>query len=528
MTARSMLRSAAAILISVSVLSLAVVLTSRGYSGHAEAPVAAALQEGLPPVVPQPVGPPPGMPAVISAEFYVSVTGNPQASGTFDEPWDIATALSQPEGVVPGSVIWLRGGRYGDSKTYFTSKLKGTAESPIIVRQWKDEHVTLDGALIVNGAYTWFWGFEITSSQTDRTGDRYNPTAGTLDGVHAFGPFTRFINLVVHDTREGFGLWTPAEGAEVTGCIIYHNGWQGPDRGHGHGIYTQNQGAAKLLRDNIIFNQFAMGIHGYGSAKAFVQHFLLEHNAVFNNGSLAEEGRTDNIFFGSGGSMSDIRLAANYTYHTPGANIGTSRAGWNFGGQNEDLSMTGNYFMGGFLALEMRNWNRVNFKGNTMYSASAINVFLQSKDLSNYSWDENRYFGLGRFYLSGQSMNYDAWRKATNFESGSQFTPGAPQGVWTFLHRNPYESSRGNLVIYNWDRSPSVDVDLSSLVAEGASFEIRDAQNYYAAPLQTGTYSGGTISVAMTDLKLTQPLGKVPNPPSHTGPDFAVFVVTSR
>lgn len=517
-----MMRGAVTVAITVSMLLLAVTISSRGISSQAEpghrVPTPNTLRPKWPAGIRKHGGP----------EFFASAIGSSSGRGTLEDPWDLPTALRQPSLVVPGSVIWLRGGHYGNGKTYFTSNLTGSPELPIVLRQWPGEQAVIDGSLVVKGAYTWFWGFEVTSSQTDRTGDQFNPAAGTLDGVQAFGPFTRFINMVVHDTREGFGLWTPAEGAEVTGCIIYNNGWQGPDRGHGHGIYAQNRDATKLIRDNIIFNQFGIGIHGYGSAKAFVRNFDVERNIVFNNGVLARDGRTDNIFFGSGGSLAGIRLEENHTYHSPAANIGTSRLGWNFGGQNEDVTVLNNYFIGGYLSLELRNWAQVKFRGNTIYSASAAGVYLQTRDSKSYEWDGNHYFGLGRFFLSGQSMNWAAWRGATGFESGSQFSAGAPSGVWVFLNRNRYEPHRGHLVVYNWNHQSTVDVDLSSFVADGASFEIRDVQNYHSAPVVSGRYTGRTVALAMTNVAVEQPLGHVPNSPGHTAPEFAVFVVIAK
>ena len=45
-------------------------------------------------------------------DFYVSPSGSPSGDGSFANPWDLATALSGPASVTPGSTIWLRGGTY--------------------------------------------------------------------------------------------------------------------------------------------------------------------------------------------------------------------------------------------------------------------------------------------------------------------------------------------------------------------------------------------------------------------------------
>src|SRR5205807_8483784 len=138
---------------------------------------------------------------------------------------------------MPGDTLVLQSGRYTGS---FVSELTGAENNPIVVRQGAGARATVDGTITINGAWTTYWGFEVTNSSEDRTKER--PA-----GLNIYGPHTRFINLIVHDNGNGIAFWTPAVDAEIYGCLIYHNGWQGldPDRGHGHGIYTQNQTGQK-------------------------------------------------------------------------------------------------------------------------------------------------------------------------------------------------------------------------------------------------------------------------------------------
>ena len=461
----------------------------------------------------------------------MSPAGKPTGAGTRLDPWDLATALKQPSPVQPGSLIWLLGGKYGNSNTYFFSQLSGTESNPIIVRQLRGERATIEGSLVIHGKYTWYWGFEVMSSNTDRTGDQYNPKAGTLDAVDVEGPYTKLIDLIVHDARNGLGIWTPAEGAEAYGCIVFNNGWQGPDRGHGHGIYTQNQNAQKHLGDNIIFNQFGLGIQAYGSSDAFVRNYLVDHNIVFNNGVLSRDGRTDNILFGIGGPLSGIKIQNNYTYHTPEANIGTSRIGWSFGGINQDAVVTDNYFIGGYMAFELWNWQTLTFRGNSLYSARSADVYLQlvpPQNTGTYDWDANKYYGLGQFYFLGQTQNFNGWKTATRKDAQATFAPGAPTGVWTFVSPNKYEAGRGHIAIYNWDKNESIAVDVTSVLTVGKTFEIRDAQNIFGPAVVSGTYAGGKVVIPMTGLSVMQPNGVVPNPPQHTAPQFGAFVIVQH
>lgn len=461
-------------------------------------------------------------------EIYVAPYGATSAAGTLEDPLDLATVLARGPEVPPGSTIWLLGGTYGDGTAWFITRFQGVAGNPVTVRAWPGRRVTLNGCLLVEGAHTTVRDLEVLSTISDRTGSHENPAAGTLDGVVVNGPYTRLIHLTVHDTREGIAVWTPAVGAEVHDCLIYNNGWQGPDRGHGHGIYTQNRDGVKVISGNIIFNQFGTGIHAYGSTRAFVRNYDIHHNVLFNNGALAREGRADNLFLGSGGSLSGIRVEENYTYHTPDADSGASRIGWQFGGVNKDVIVRGNYFIGGYIAFELNSWAEARVQGNVTYAAHAYNVNLQPPAAwhpVDLAWDRNVHFGTEQFLFRNRKLDPAAWR-AAGLDPNGQFVPGRPQGLWTFLRKSEFDDNRATLVFYNWDRQPEACADLKSVWAPGGSYQAIDVQNPEADPVAQGTVAENPACFPMANLTPVQPLGDVPHPPAHTGPEFAVFVLT--
>ena len=110
-----------------------------------------------------------------ATQFYVAPNGSASGNGGIGQPWDLGTALAQPAAVHPGDTIWLRGGVHKMIyPAQFTSNLTGTASAPIVVRSYPGEHAIVDlgdmaSALYVNGAYTWFWGLEITASGIPRS-----------------------------------------------------------------------------------------------------------------------------------------------------------------------------------------------------------------------------------------------------------------------------------------------------------------------------------------------------------------------
>ena len=70
-----------------------------------------------------------------------------------------------------------------------------------------------------------------------------------------------------------------------------------------------------------------------------------------------------------------------------------------------------------------------------------------------------------------------------------------------------YEPGRANITIYNWGKATSVAVSLAAAgLASGDNFEVRDAQNFYGAPVATGTYAGAPIPIPMTGLTAADPV----------------------
>ncbi len=482
----------------------------------------------LPEPVPAPGNPPPPPAAGSGNQWYAAPNGSPHGDGSRSNPWDLATALAGPSSVRPGDTIWLRSGTYGDSRTIFHSRLKGTSAKPVIVRQYPGERATIDGGLATYSPYTWYWGFEITNSKTHRGEGRSAPECVcTYDGSTG----VKLINLVLHDCSQGIGFWTPARDAEAHGNLIYYNGYQGDSRGHGHGIYVQNRNGTKTISDNIIFSQFGLGIQAYGSGSAFVENIVADGNIVFNNGAISKDGiHVDNILFAGGAGLRNITVTDNYTYHTPDENDGYSRLGWPWSDVNHNVVARGNYWIGGESVIELWNWNRATFTGNTIYGRDMLMVMLQTTGNQNpasYEWRNNRYFGSARFRLGRSNESWTAWR-AAGLDRDSTYTPGAPSGVWAFVRPNKYEAGRGNIVVYNWDQRSSVEVDLSGVLQRGARYEIRDAQDFFGHPVATGTYNGGKVAIPMAGLRAADAVGGVPTSPRHTTAEFGAFVVLTR
>jgi hypothetical protein len=461
----------------VIALGLLIVVANR--DGEPQAPAEASAPVGT--------GTSGGGPACPSGQnVFVSPDGVATATGTREEPLDLKTALSRKGPAKPCDTIWLLGGTY---KGAFTSDIQGTEGSPIVVRQYPGERATLDSspshdpALSVNGNYVWFWGFEITNSNTQRTSNEPATWPGDLPrgtGVAVSGAHTKLINLAIHDLARGIEVGTSAVAPEMYGQLIYSNGWEGPQTSGGNGIETRNRGPRQVIADNIIFNQYSHGILALGSETMNVDNLTIEGNTVFNNGLPGRSGFARDILVGGSRPAANPILRDNSTYGGAQTYVG-------YGLGCENATITGNYLVGSSPLLLEKCTGTVT--DNTLFG--------------QYGFGE-----LPKLY------------------SQNTYLSARPTGVVIRQRRNAYEPGRSAITVYNWDKKPSVSIDLSkSGLAAGEVYEIRDAQNFFGSPVLSGTLgSENTVELRLSDLKAASPIGR-PGSLAHTAPEFAVFIV---
>jgi hypothetical protein len=480
-----------------------------------------------------------------STQWYVAPDGTPDGKGTLDSPWDLPTALAQGPGrteVTPGNTIWLRGGRYTGN---FISDLNGTADAPIIVRQYPGERAILDknaadasvSGLKVRGSYTWYWGFEIVNSYADR--NRRAPS-GDVDtwrgsGVNIYGPNNKFINLVSHDNGHAFGLWDEEGGTEIYGCVIYFNGNNKKE----HGIYGHNDQGTQLIADNMIFDGAGYGLHIYANnAGSPLSGFQIEGNAVFNNGALTLDDQvSDQILIGGvqGAPADRIVLRENYIY-TPIDAATSKNRGIRLGYEdtdNGDVRLLGNYIVGK-VPLKVQWWRSVESRDNTIFSqGTSVDVKTPlGGSPFDLQWDSNTYLS-GRkggpvFSFDDNPYGFSDWQKTKGLDLIGQVVQTAslrPGGLRVFVRSNKYEAGRANIIVFNWDLQAQVAVDVSAALQPGTKYEVRDVQNYFGEPVACGTYDGSPILLPLKLTQVAQPIGNVERSPAHTAGEFAVYVL---
>ncbi|HXY29790.1 MAG TPA: Ig-like domain-containing protein [Gemmatimonadaceae bacterium] len=475
---------------------------------------------------------PPPPPTGSHTGWYVSPSGSSGGNGSSSSPWDLQTALNQPGSVHAGDTIWMRAGTY---KGTFTSYLTGSPGNPIVLRQYPGEHATVDieaNAWSIQGSDAVYMDFEVTDLNTSResaiTGPWPDDQPRHLIDFDMVGPRTKAINLIVHDLGNGMGVWDQATDVEVNGCLVYNNGWDGPDRGHGHAIYTQNTTGTKKFIDNILLTSFDHGLQAYGSDAASVVNMVFDGNAAYANGGL-DIGGAWNMLVGGSAPTQNITFTNNYAFHP---NTVTSAVVGYYGTDNSNLTMTGNYI---YPALLLENWSPpVTFANNVIGGTGTIlNVYQKSGvSWSSFNFSNNTYMSSEAnnppFAITsgGNQTNYEwsAWRSTTGLDASSSYTQGTPTGTKVLVRPNQYEKGRANIYVVNFNHAGSVTADLSAVLTPGQKFELHNAFNYFAAPVVSGTYNGGAITIPISPQVPVAAIGGSPAtpPPSDI---FSVWIV---
>lgn len=502
--------------------------------------------------------------------WFASPTGksSSDADGSIQNPWDIYTAFRATNSIQPGDTLYLRGGLHlGGQLTNYNSalslRLVGTSNNPIVVRPYLNEKPIIvigtnqsqnNEILAVYGDYTTLRDVEITNPSTNRwTWAKYAPAVSFYEGTG-----NKLVNCIIHDTFEGLWVGLGSHQTEIYGCLIYNNGGQNltttnvdgsarsPDtRGHGHGIYARSSAPTTLLAENILFNQFGLGIQCYTTSSSQPMiGFRLEGNISFGNGRLSASGDQETqILLGGGGLVDKALVYTNFaiggqsgattTTFGSGASVGDNSTG------NGSIVFSGNHWIGDYNFVKC--FTNVIFTNNFLQGdVTILWATLPKPDNGRtkitggafYDWNRNTYnlTWPGAFQISTNRYIYSTfagWTNATGFDVDSSFSVTKPTGSEVYVRTNKYEMNRAHIVVINWSSNSTVNVDLTGYVSLGQSFEIRSAQNPLGAALVAGTYTGGNITLPLTNISVAIPTGFA-KAPAETGPLFNAFVLQGK
>ena len=299
-------------------------------------------------------------------QWHVSIDGKAENDGTKSHPWDLMSALGAAQPVAAGDVVWIHGGIYrhpnraNDQKGYEV-RLAGSDSRPIQIRGVAGERVTIDGGLTIVQPSTHLWvrDMEIVVSENSSMERRLNEPGShpksygrPWGGLNVYsGNGCKFIHLVIHDNAQGVSWWLGSRDSELYGCIIYDNGWDAPDRGHGHAVYTQNLEGIKTIEDCFMTGGYGSSIHAYGSNRTSVDNYSIRHNIVYNAGR---------FLIGGGSPSKGISVLTNFLYNVD-MQLGYSAP------HNEDCEVKGNLIVNG--KLQINRFRKVDESDNLLLSA---------------------------------------------------------------------------------------------------------------------------------------------------------------
>ena len=299
--------------------------------------------------------------------------------GTPADPWDLATALSvSPAYIGPGHILHLN-----NSTAYtgdFTNLLYGTSALPVMVKPITTAKI--DGSVTLSGKYVTFRDIEFCwtgwigrvseEAGSEATDLALKNITGTSVGYAGVG--LKFINCIIHDLSGPY-FDDYMIGLELNGCLIYHIGWKGSDRGHGHGLYLHNIAPSMKVKDCIIFDNHGWGIHAYSPTGGVnLKNFIFEGNTCFNAGILAEETHPNYLVGGDvgGGAADTISLIDNMGYNAGGLQF--------YGDGATGVTLTGNYMPDG----KTGTYTAITESGNYFEAAVGNQVFVRPNDNDIY------------------------------------------------------------------------------------------------------------------------------------------------
>jgi hypothetical protein len=434
-------------------------------------------------------------------EWFVATDGSIANSGSISAPWTLQYALTNTLAAY-GDTIWVRGGAYSG---LLSALKKSPPEVPVVVRNYNKEAVSLNGGIdLTTSSNLWIWGFEFywTDKATDSQEVIKNGTYGT-----------RIINCYFHDCNQGMG----GGPYEAYGNVMQHIGASTLE----HPIYWQNTGVVpKIVEDNLISSSTGFGVHAFSSGGPLIGYRIIG-NAIWG---LDEK---QAILIGGGTAVSDAVISSNQCYTTSGIIVGYSL------NNNGDVTITHNKTVGKIGLKVSQPFDSFTVTDNVINGDDGVLWLLTdpSATAGPHSWDNNQYYwfrgALDPVYWLTGAIPFATWKSNTGFDANSTITvtgsTSFPASV--MVRTNRYEAKRANVVIWNMAKADNVDVDFSSFLSVGDSYRVISADNYSAGAIRTGTYSGGNVSLPMTNLTVAPWLYYSHADPVNTTTNFGAFVV---
>lgn len=449
--------------------------------------------------------------------YYVSTSGGAGSAGTLSDPIDISTALGGAWAKHTASnVYWLRSGTY--SSGTFNAGVTGYSETqPLTLRGYPGEVASISNAVFLrkNVRLQDLTIYQPTTNHvTTESGSFPTNILSDFAVTYSTSPGASIINCVLRDcTRGGVYLENATTNAVIYGNIAYYNGWEGSDRGHGHGFYLQRTSASRVVCSaNVMAYGYEHGAQLYGSSPGitFFNSFLT-NNMFFNPSSGAPTKNTGTLITaGSDDNPTNVVFESNLFVELSKTN-GTYvdfGVGYN---RIEGLRYVNNYSVS---ALSLCDIHGGTITNNTVLSGYQFSPWIQDlqgspSGLFTQTSDYNTIRGINANTLpyritvdhsSGTNYSMADWRTLTGQDANSTWVNTTwPPTTTTVVKYVPndmmdtYSRIAGWVGCVNWNNDATISFTPTNLPA--CNYSIRWAFNP-TVEVASGAYSGsGTITL---------------------------------
>lgn len=81
--------------------------------------------------------------------------------------------------------------------------------------------------------------------------------------------------------------------------------------------------------------------------------------------------------------------------------------------------------------------------------------------------------------------------------------PAADTPPFLWLRQNKYDPRRANLVVGNWTKADTVEVDLSSFLKKGEGYRVLSPYDFYGKPLAEGIHDDKPVRLPLPTIPWT-------------------------
>lgn len=357
--------------------------------------------------------------------------------------------------------------------------------------------------------------------------DRYDPVGGS-HGFRGDSLVQSADNLIVRrcilaDAGNGITSYDGSEGLTVEDCLILDTGWNASDRGHGHGIYTQNNvaDAAKVVRRTVIARPHSTCFKPAGTGSN-IHHYIAEDVVMLGN---EHAGVADSCWnhYSVNGNSTDHTLTRCWFWNPRHF---AAHSGYQ---QDEGVVHSGlviddcfSYAKGG-VVLD-RVWDDVTITDSDFVLVGTDDGSIVAKAIAEGNATDTTTLPTTRAYSgnrveTGVASPFRAQRSSKTLAEFQTMTGETVGSLATIPARTLVAATEeGGALIAVYNPSEAATVDVSTALS--GEWWLYDALNPLAGPVASG--SGATVTVPMTGLTCRTPVGL--DAADHPAPLLGVFV----